>query len=491
MHREKALSLLDRFHGAHVVVLGDAILDRFVYGSVQRISPEAPVPVLSIERTLDMPGGAANVARNVVSLGARCTLLGVVGADDGATELRLQMAKFPAIETNLIVDSSRQTLLKIRYVADGQQIMRADWERRDALSADSTTKLLSDLSSAISQGDILVLSDYAKGVLTDLVIRESIAIAKRAGKPIIVDPKSTNLSRYRGATVLTPNRLELQNACGFECTTTDQVRQAARTILADGTCEVLVVTRGKDGMLVIEAGGELVRFAHGSPASVRCLGCGRYRDCHLGALDRMRRGDRGLCCVRQPGRGNRGGEARNGHRHADGDTRRPAKARERCGPWIQHLSVERVLRLVREWRVRGESIAFTNGCFDLLHPGHISLLEQARNSADRLIVGLNADDSVRRLKGATRPIQGEIARAVVLAAVKSVDAVVIFSSDTPLDLIEDLQPDVLVKGSDYTLETTVGATEVLRAGGRVLFAEILSGHSTSETVKRVADPSAS
>jgi D-beta-D-heptose 7-phosphate kinase/D-beta-D-heptose 1-phosphate adenosyltransferase len=490
VHRERALGLLDRFHGAHVIVLGDVMLDRFVYGSVQRISPEAPVPVLSIERTLDMPGGAANVARNVVSLGARCTLLGVVGADEGAFELRSQLAKFPAIATRLIADSSRLTPLKIRYVADGQQVMRADRERRDALSTDSATKLLADLAAAIAQGDILVLSDYAKGVLTDLVVRESIAIAKRAGKPVIVDPKSTNLSRYRGATVLTPNRQELQNASGLECTTTDQVCHAAREILAAGVCEVLVVTRGKEGMSVIEAGGKFVHLPTEARQVFDVSGAGDTVIATLalsiasgGAIEDCASfanlaagivvGKRGTATVTPV------------------EVLAAMPKLETGADPSKIYSTEHVLRLAREWRARGERIAFTNGCFDLLHPGHISLLEQARNSADRLIVGLNADDSVRRLKGAARPIQGEISRAVVLAAVKSVDAVVIFSSDTPLELIKDLQPDVLVKGSDYTLETTVGAAEVLSAGGQVLFAELVAGHSTSETVRRVADPSAS
>jgi D-beta-D-heptose 7-phosphate kinase / D-beta-D-heptose 1-phosphate adenosyltransferase len=488
MQYDTIVTLLNKFHGARILVLGDVMLDRFVYGAVERISPEAPIPVVSIERTLDMPGGAANVARNVSALGAQCTLLGVVGADAAADQLRSQLALSPSIQTHLISDPARPTSLKIRYVADGQQVMRADWERKDIVCDEVADRLLAQVASAMVEADVVVLSDYAKGVLSDAVVRETIRIARQAAKPVVVDPKSKNLSRYAGATVLTPNRLELQGACGIECLSDEQVTQGAEMVLHQGICSAMVVTRGKEGMSVIGTDGSVAHLptearqvydvsgAGDTVVATLALGMasgGGIVDCV--ALANIAAGivvaKRGTATVTP---GDIMASMPPFGRHAD-----PAKI----------YSVDNVLRLVREWRERGLKIAFTNGCFDLLHPGHIALLDQARRSADRLVVGLNADVSVRKLKGVGRPVQGEVARATVLAAVKSVDAVVIFAGNTPLELIEALQPDVLVKGADYTVDTVVGADETIKRGGRVVLAPLIEGFSTTNTVGRVANSS--
>jgi len=484
MQYDTVVKLLNKFHNARVLVLGDVMLDRFIYGSVERISPEAPIPVLCVESTLDMPGGAANVARNISALGAGCTVLGVVGADSTAQELRAQLAQSPAIRAHLIADPARPTSLKSRFVAEGQQVMRADWERKTDLALDVTRELLGKFAHAIHDNDVVVLSDYAKGVLSEFVVSEAIRIARGARKPVIVDPKSPNLSRYRGATVLTPNRLELQGASGMACRSDDEVMHGAARVLEQGICGSLVVTRGKDGMTVVGSEGAVhlptqarqVFDVSGAGDTVvatlaLAIACGG-EVVESASLANMAAGivvgKRGTATV-TPGE-IISSMPRLG-RYAD-----PAKL----------YSIDSVLPLVREWRDRGLIVAFTNGCFDVLHPGHISLLDQARRTADRLVVGLNADVSVRRLKGSGRPIQGEVARATVLAAVKSVDAVVLFASDTPLELIDTLQPDVLVKGGDYTVETVVGAEETMGRGGRVVLAQILSGHSTTDTVTRVA-----
>jgi D-beta-D-heptose 7-phosphate kinase/D-beta-D-heptose 1-phosphate adenosyltransferase len=464
------------------------MLDRFIYGAVERISPEAPIPVVTVERTLDMPGGAANVARNIAALGAQCHLLGVVGADYSAEKLRTQIGLSPSIHAHLIADSERPTTLKTRFVADGQQIVRADWERKEALSPEIAHLLLGEYALAINDTDVVVLSDYAKGVLSEAVVREAISIAQRAAKPIIVDPKSKSFAKYSGATVLTPNRLELQGACGVECRTDAQITHAAGLVLRQGICSALIMTRGKEGMSVIGSDGSAMHLPTQARQVYDVSGAGDTVIATLAlgmavgggvvesaSLANLAAG----IVVGKPGTA----------------TVTPGEIMASMPPFGRHAdplkiySVENVLPLVREWRERGLHVAFTNGCFDLLHPGHISLLDQARRSADRLVVGLNADVSVRRLKGASRPIQGELARATVLAAVKSVDAVVIFANDTPLELIEALQPDVLVKGADYTVETVVGAEEVLSRGGRVVLAQLVAGHSTTETVTRVADVS--
>ncbi len=505
MQTERLYALLNGFHAARVIVLGDVMLDRFIYGSVERISPEAPIPVVNVERISDMPGGAANVARNIAALGARATLLGVVGEDIWAEDLREQLGASPTIEAQLIADSSRPTTVKTRYVADGQQVMRADRESKAALSDEVQRRVLEVFAACLRDAQVIVLSDYAKGVLSDALTREAIQLARAAGKLIIVDPKSKNFARYRGATMLTPNRLELQQATGQDCHTDAEVEAGARRMLEQHICDWLIVTRGKDGMSEIGAAGV---GADGKGADG--LGAAASGEAvHLPTAARQvydvsGAGDTvvaaialGLACgaeVVQAAElaniaagivvGKRGtatvttGELIAALTPFDGRTD-PQKI----------FSLERVLQLARGWREQGLKIAFTNGCFDLLHPGHISLLEQARRSADRLIVGLNADLSIRRLKGPNRPVQGEVARATVLAAVKSVDAVVIFEEDTPITLIETLEPDVLVKGSDYTVATVVGADLVQRRGGKVVLAQLLSGHSTTETVKRVAGSS--
>jgi D-beta-D-heptose 7-phosphate kinase/D-beta-D-heptose 1-phosphate adenosyltransferase len=488
MNFDAQLLVLEQFHEARVLVLGDVMLDRFVYGTVERISPEAPIPVVNVEKNLDMPGGAANVARNIAALGARAVLLGVVGEDPPAEQLRAELAKMPSIEMRLVTDPSRVTSVKTRYVADGQQVMRADRESRLAVAGLVERRLLAEYEAAIADADVVVLSDYAKGVLSDSVTRAVIAVARRAGKAVIVDPKAKELERYRGASVLTPNRLELQAASGLECNSDDQVAAAARAILQREICEVMVVTRGKDGMSVIQSDGHAAHLATAARQVFDVSGAGDtvVATLSLGVAAGADIADAAALANSAAGIvvGKRGtatvstGEILGVLRPPESD---PQKI----------FALDTVLRLARTWREQGLKVAFTNGCFDLLHPGHISLLEQARRSANRLIVGLNADLSIRRLKGPNRPVQSEVARAIVLAAVKSVDAVVIFTEDTPIGLIEALQPDVLVKGADYTLEQVVGADLVTKRGGKVVLAELLAGHSTTSTVRRVSQSAVS
>jgi D-beta-D-heptose 7-phosphate kinase/D-beta-D-heptose 1-phosphate adenosyltransferase len=490
MQFEELFRILNGFHAARVLVLGDVMLDRFVYGSVERISPEAPIPVVNVERYLDMPGGAANVARNIAAMGARVILLGVVGEDIGAQDLRAQLASSPTIDAHLIADSSRPTSVKTRYVADGQQVMRADRESRVALPAGVERSLLDEFSVALRDASVIVLSDYAKGVLSDSVTRAAIDIARSAGKTIIVDPKAKDLTRYQGATILTPNRLELQQACGQECITHEQVVDGARRILEQRVCDVMIVTRGKDGMSVIQAGGSAVHLptaarqvfdvSGAGDTVVAAISLGLAAGAQVGDAAALANIAAGIVVGKQGTATVTTGEIIAALRPFDGRTD-PQKI----------FALDTVLELARSWREQGLKIAFANGCFDLLHPGHISLLEQARRSADRLIVGLNADLSIRRLKGPNRPVQGEVARATVLAAIKSVDAVVIFAEDTPINLIETLEPDVLVKGADYTVDKVVGADFVIRRGGKVVLAELLTGHSTTDTVNRVAGTSGS
>jgi len=485
MKFESPVRILDGFHGARVLVLGDVMLDRFVYGSVERISPEAPIPVLNVEKSMDMPGGAANVARNIAAMGARVRLLGVVGRDSPADDLRAQLATSPSIDARLVPDASRPTSVKIRYVADGQQLMRADREERAAIADEVERSLLEEFSAAIREAQVVVLSDYAKGVLSDSLTRSAIDLARRADRIVIVDPKSRDLTKYRGATIITPNRLELQEACGRECISDEQIVDGARQILSGGVSSVLIVTRGKDGMSVVHADGAALHLPTSARQVYDVSGAGDTvvatislavaSGAEVGQAAALANVAAGIVVGKRGTATVTTGEIVAAMRPLDGRS---------DGQKI--FALETVRQLARGWRDQGLKIAFTNGCFDLLHPGHISLLEQARRSADRLIVGLNADLSIRRLKGPDRPVQSEVARATVLAAIKSVDAVVIFEEDTPIHLIETLEPDVLVKGADYTVETVVGADLVVKKGGRVLLVDLVRGHSTTDTVRRVA-----
>jgi D-beta-D-heptose 7-phosphate kinase/D-beta-D-heptose 1-phosphate adenosyltransferase len=485
MDNHELQSLLERFHETRILVLGDVMLDRYVYGSVERISPEAPIPVMAVDRELDMPGGAANVARNAASLGAHAILIGVVGDDVWAKDLQTQLALLPTIEPRLIADRSRPTTRKTRFVAERQQMLRADREQRSPLSDILAERVLAMYWDALAEVDVVLLSDYAKGVLSDSMTRAAIDAARNAGKAVIVDPKSSSLSKYAGASVLTPNRQELELACGHPCVTDEQVALGARRFLDDGMCDAMVVTRGAHGMSVVDAGGavahlpararEVFDVSGAGDTAVATLSLGLAAGGNIVAAATLANVAAGLVVAKLGTAVVTTGEIAAAVTQYDGRTDHG-----------KLFTLEHATQQARAWRAQGLKIAFANGCFDLLHTGHLALLEQARRAADRLIVGLNSDLSVRKLKGEGRPVQSEAARATILSSLKAVDAVVIFPEDTPLNLIETLLPDVLVKGADYSVGNVVGADVVMRRGGRVILADLIPDQSTSSTVARMA-----
>jgi D-beta-D-heptose 7-phosphate kinase/D-beta-D-heptose 1-phosphate adenosyltransferase len=485
MNDNAASEILRSFHRACVLVLGDVMLDRFIYGAVERISPEAPVPVMSIERSLDMLGGAANVARNVATLGGKAILIGVVGEDAPADDLMAQLRLVPTIRAHLIRDTSRRTTVKTRHVVDRQQILRTDVEDTVPLSEAVAREVLTPFLAELEQADIVVVSDYAKGVLTDPVVATAISAARNAGKLVLVDPKATSYRKYRGATILTPNRQELQMACGRECASDEQVVAGAADLLSQDICEAFVVTRGKSGISIIPRKGapthlraaarEIFDVSGAGDTAVATLALGLSSGADLVTAANLANLAAGIV-VGKPGTAS----------VTAGEVNARLVQAEEEHPASKYFSLGGVQQLVSRWRELNLRIAFTNGCFDLLHPGHLALLKQARGCADRLVVGLNSDLSVRRLKGPGRPAQGEVARATVLASLKTVDAVVIFEDDTPLELITALRPDVLVKGADYTLQAVVGADQVQSWGGKVILADLVPAHSTSSTIQRIA-----
>lgn len=485
MSDEALLEVLSGFPRARVVVLGDVMLDRFVYGSVERVSPEAPVPVMALGHTANMPGGAANVARNVAALGASVELIGVTGTDAAAAELGSQLNALPCLKSHFIVDAARPTTTKTRYIADHQQILRTDQEVAAPLAAPVAAQVLARYTAALAAADIVILSDYRKGVLSDEVTAQAIAAANAAGKRVLVDPKNRSFAKYRGATVLTPNKHELQVASGHECSSDEQVVAAAREAIEAGICSTVIATRGPEGMSIVQSDGSAVHIRTVASEVYDVTGAGDTAVATMAVALASGADMSNAARLANLAAGIVVGKYGTATVTPDEILARMGGTATPTGS-ATSFTLDRVRMLATRWRQLGLSVAFTNGCFDMLHPGHVSLLSQAKASADRLIVGLNSDQSIRRLKGAGRPIQNAESRAMVLGSLRAVDAVVVFEEDTPLNLIRELEPDVLVKGADYTVDTVVGADLVLARGGRVVLAELVPAQSTTETIRRVA-----
>ncbi len=478
---------LDGLKGATVLCIGDVMLDRFVEGTVNRISPEAPIPILSVKGERETLGGAANVARNVSALGATCRLIGVAGLDDSAHRLTALIGDLPGVEADIIVANDRPTAIKTRYIAGLSQILRTDRETIAPLPEDTAKSVEASAARAIEGAGALILSDYGKGVLSDSLIATLISKARDAGIPVIVDPKGKDFSRYRGADLVTPNRAELALASDMPTGDDDAVIAACRKVVSECGIGGVLATRSEQGMTLFRNGDD-GRIDHIPTRAREVFDVAGAGDTVVAALAT------GLAAGLAPPVA-----AQLANRAAGIVVGKTGTAVAYPGEILsdedehgRHQTERKVLKWdeaqdrVAVWRRAGKSVGFTNGCFDLLHPGHIALIGQARGACDRLIVGLNSDASVKRLKGQDRPVQGESARATVLAALEHVDLVVIFDQDTPLELITALQPDVLVKGADYTKDQVVGADIVEARGGRVVLADLVAGQSTTATIAKLS-----
>ena len=479
-------ALLSKLPGTRVVCVGDLMLDRYVEGTVSRLSPEAPIPVLEVQRETAMLGGVGNVLRNLSALGVESELVAAIGVDRVGRELASLLRHEPHVTPRLASIPDRQTSVKTRFVAGNQQLLRADRETTASI-ADEDRKSLIDDAAAAMEGAAdapLVLSDYGKGVLSDDVVTALIDRARALGRAVIVDPKGREFDRYRGATVLTPNRMELMQATGLPTESDEQIVAACRKLIADCGIESVLATRSERGMTLVDG-----TSAHHLPARAREVfdvsGAG---DTVVAVVAASLAAGAPLTVAAQLanlGAGVVVGKVGTAVVHP-AEILTALHASEFLDAETKVVTSEAMVDRVKAWRRQGWRVGFTNGCFDLLHPGHISLLKQARAACDRLVVGLNGDASVKRLKGDDRPVQGESSRAAVLASLAAVDLVVVFHEDVPLNLINALRPDVLVKGADYTLDEVVGAPEVQSWGGEVVLADILDGHSTSETIRRLA-----
>jgi len=469
-----------------ILCVGDLMLDDFVYGEVGRISPEAPAPVLAVKRNEVAIGGAGNVARNVASLGARCIFVGLVGDDEAGRDVIARLQADPLIEPSLVVDRARPTTRKVRFVSEhfSTHLLRADWEQAGPVDAEREGELLARALAALPRVGAVVLSDYAKGVLTPRLLAEIIAAANTAGTPVIVDPKAADYSVYRGATVIKPNRKELADTTRMPAASDEDVVAAAGKLNADLGTQAVLCSLSDDGLMLVPAQGAPVRVP-AYPVKVRdASGAG---DTVVAALAVMlaARADFEVA-VRVANAAGAIVVGKRGTATVSAD-----ELRHRILPASTLASEDKVVfdRAVLDerlagWRRQKLRIGFTNGCFDLLHRGHVKLMAEARGACDRLVVGLNSDASVKRLKGPERPIQDVASRAEVLAALEAVDLVVVFEEDTPLELIRQVRPAVLVKGGDYTRDKVVGREIVEAGGGEVILVDLVPGHSTTSMVAR-------
>jgi D-beta-D-heptose 7-phosphate kinase/D-beta-D-heptose 1-phosphate adenosyltransferase len=473
------------FAGVTVLCIGDVMLDRFIAGEVERISPEAPVPVIRVRESRSALGGAGNVASNIAALGGRAVLVGLVGSDAAAGALMAEIKAHPGINPALIETAHRPTITKTRFLAARQQVVRTDEESSLPLQETEEAALIAAIERAMPEARAVILSDYGKGVLSGAVIAAVMAAARAADIAVFVDPKSADFSRYRGAACITPNLRELAVAARLPVAEEAQVIAAARRVMAEVPGTAILATRSEKGMVLVEPSGAV----HSVPAHAREV------------FDVSGAGDTVIATLALAhGAGFAPPQAMHIANAAaavvvskvgTATLTRDELAREldasEAGEAASRgtLPLAEAAALVARWKRQGLVVGFTNGCFDILHAGHVALLAEARGHCDRLVVALNTDDSVRRLKGAGRPVNPLAARAAVIAAIRHVDAVTSFAEDTPLEMIRALLPDRLFKGGDYRVETVVGADLVLGSGGKVVICASLPGHSTTGTLARI------
>jgi len=481
------LNLLEGgFRELRILVVGDIMLDRYISGEVDRISPEAPVPILRHAQRYERAGGAANVAMNLAGLGCQAFLAGLWGTDAEQTALAAILDR-ASVDTLGVVSTALPTISKTRIVSRNQQLLRLDIESRDLPSAVDADRLRDRVLGLVPKVNAVILSDYAKGVLSTDLCQAVIQLSRSHNIPVLADPKTPDFSKYTGATTVSPNLHELAAAARIPAHQTDDLLAAGQTLAADYDLQFLTVTMSEKGIAILTPGtsGKIEQIPARAREVFDVSGAGDTVLATLAAGIAAGLPVRTAVELANLAAGIVVGKT--------GTV--PIAAHELISELTPSSGVtaiekildrDRIAKRVAEWRASGETIVFTNGCFDLLHVGHIQLLEDCRRFGSKLVLGLNADTSVSRLKGPTRPIVAERERARVMAALAAVDAVVLFEEDTPLELIQVLAPDVLVKGGDYTIQTVVGHEVVLAAGGRVEIVPTVEGFSTTSLVKKLA-----
>ncbi|NRA19989.1 MAG: bifunctional D-glycero-beta-D-manno-heptose-7-phosphate kinase/D-glycero-beta-D-manno-heptose 1-phosphate adenylyltransferase HldE [Oceanospirillaceae bacterium] len=467
---------MPEFAKTRILVVGDIMLDRYWHGATERISPEAPVPVVKVSRQDDRPGGAANVALNTAALGASTHLLGLVGRDEAAQVLgaRLQAA---GVACDFTQTETEPTIMKLRAISRNQQLLRLDFEER--FSSAYAPAIQASVAAQIADCDVLIISDYDKGTLSD--VQSIIKLAKAHNKLVLVDPKGSDYRHYGGATLLTPNMAEFEAVVG-KCHSEEQIISRGSALIKELGLDCLLITRSEKGMTLLHKQGSEVHFPARSHEVFDVTGAGdtviSTLAAALGAGEDMQNavaianmaagiaiGKLGTYAIRGP------------------EIRREIAANQRSARGV--VSEEQLAIAIADARLAGEKIVFTNGCFDILHAGHVGYLEQARQLGQRLVVAINSDASVRRLKGEGRPINTEDRRMIVLSSLEAVDWVVCFDQPTPEHLLALIRPDILVKGGDYGIEGVVGGEFVRSYGGDVQVLSLLDNCSTTAIVEQI------
>lgn len=467
---------IPRFDTAQVLVMGDIMLDRYWYGGTERVSPEAPVPVVKVGQTEDRPGGAANVALNIAALGAGISLLGAIGDDDAGRTLQ-DILQSAGVHCQLQQLKNKPTTTKLRVVSRNQQLLRMDFE--EALTAEDSLSLLAAQKKLLPHVGVVVLSDYGKGALED--VQAFIQNAKNANVTVLVDPKGTDFQRYKGATLLTPNYQEFEAVVG-SCRDEKTLIEKGQRLLQDLSLSALLITRGEMGMTLLRPNQVELHLPARAREVYDVTGAGDTVISTLASAlaagetlpDAVALANLAAAIVV----GKLGTAAISGP-----ELRRVVQAEQGAERGV--VSLEQLLVAVEEARANGEKIVMTNGCFDIIHAGHVGYLEEAKTLGDRLVVAINDDDSVRRLKGSGRPINPVDRRMAVLAGLEAVDWVVSFNDDTPKHLLRELKPDMLVKGGDYSVDQVVGAEIVKEYGGEVAVLTLLDDCSTTAIVEKI------
>lgn len=490
---DQLAKLVENLKEPRILVLGDMILDRYVWGRAGRISQEAPIPILSVSGKEWRPGGAANVVANaLIPLGAKATACGVVGDDEDGRLLSARMAELTDRRARILIDTDRPTTVKTRFMGFVQsagraahQMLRVDEEITRTVGADIERKVLDFIGADICDQDCLVIEDYGKGLLSERVLVEAIGLAKAAGLPVIVDPAiDRDFKAYTGATVLVPNRYEASRATGIEITDADTARAASEALANSLALSHCLVKLDRDGMFIY--GGGKGAWITNEPLDVYDVtGAGDTVTGVFAALVAAGSDYGAAAEIANAAAGIECGKL--GCAPVFKDEIIAALRQKEHGALHKLATLEQLKPILRERRRRGEKVAFTNGCFDLMHQGHIELIKFSRQQGDVLVVGMNGDRSVRELKGPGRPILSQEERAGILGALAEVDYIVVFDTKEVTPLIEEIKPDVLVKGGDYSPDQVVGHEIVERYGGTVCIAPLVEGISTTSIVERVRD----
>jgi D-beta-D-heptose 7-phosphate kinase/D-beta-D-heptose 1-phosphate adenosyltransferase len=463
-----------------ILIVGDIMLDRYVSGNVNRISPEAPIPILKYDHQFVVMGGAGNVAANTVSLGADAVLIGVLGKNDANN--RLLETMYDNLEILAAHEANRLTTVKTRFMSGSHQLLRLDEETAAPITDESKSRILAYVRQNIDDSDVVVLSDYAKGVLQPDLIQKIMEVAKEASKPVIVDPKRKSFKDYNGCTIITPNIQETLEATGIRVVDDTTAEEAGVIILQSTNAEAVIITRSEKGISIIFRDIPALHLPTKAQEVTDVSGAGDTLVAALAVMMTEGKNITDAAVIANIAAG-----------ISVGKLGTSAVSRLELNEaliikketFTKVATLELAMEKIAVAKMRDKKIGFTNGCFDLLHPGHIEILTKAKAACDYLVVGLNSDASVKRLKGDSRPIQTEDSRAAILASLQAVDLVVVFEEDTPLELITLLQPAVLVKGADYQNKLVVGSDIVKASGGEVILIDLEVGFSTTNIVDRI------